>query len=54
MPQRVHRDALVDTCGDRGGVHGAVQLPVAQRLDRVQARKRACQEFCVLSRLIND
>jgi hypothetical protein len=33
----VHRDTLVDAGGDSGVVHGAVELPGAQRIERVQA-----------------
>jgi len=39
VPQRVHRDPLVDARSEGGLVHGAVQLPRAQGFDGVQARK---------------
>src|SRR5258708_25397515 len=40
VPQRVHRDALVDVRGLRGGMNGAVELPRAERIDRIEARKQ--------------
>jgi len=40
VAQGMHRDALVDARGEGGLMYGEVQLPRAQGLDRVQARKQ--------------
>ena len=40
MPKGVHRHPLVDPGRQRGGVHGAVELAGAQRLNRVEAGKQ--------------
>ena len=40
VAQRVHRDALVDVRGLRGLVHGAVELPGAHGIQRIEAREQ--------------
>ena len=40
VAQRMHRYALVDLCGFGGGVDGAVELPRAQRVDRIEPGKQ--------------
>ena len=40
VPQGVHRHPLVDLGELGGGVDGPVELPCAERLDRVQPRKQ--------------
>jgi hypothetical protein len=36
----MHRDALLDVRGPRGFVHRTVQLPGAQRIQRIEAREQ--------------
>jgi adenylosuccinate lyase len=40
VPQRVHRDALVQLGGIRGGMNRPIELPGAQRIDGIQAGKQ--------------
>src|SRR5271170_1357955 len=40
VPQRMHRDALVDARSEGGLMHGAVQLPCAHGVHRIKARKQ--------------
>src|SRR5206468_9364868 len=40
VPKRVHRNALVDLCRLRRGVHSAVELTGAERVDGIEAWKQ--------------
>src|ERR1700722_12581303 len=40
VAQRMHRDALIDARGNRGFMHGPVQLPGTHGVHRIEARKQ--------------